>query len=352
MTTPFEWDLAVAGPVFLDYGLAELGGTPAPGTEVFAGAVGISPGGVANLSVAASRLGLRTILASTFGDDLFGDWCRAVLRAEGVDLSPSRIGPGLVTPVTIAVAHDGDREMVTYQPGRDDLRVDELPAPARALVTDLRSLADGTDTRWRAVADGGTRIFADIGWDDTERWDLHDLDPLSVCGVFTPNEREAMAYTRTDDPVAAARALGERVPLVVVTRGADGAVAIDAARGIEVSVPALPTTVLDPTGAGDVFAAALVRASLLELSIDQEVAFAVLAAGLAVARRGSALSAPSWGDIDRWWGAARRDADLAARYGFLDDIVPADPGPPAPAAPDRLLAADVLHQPDTTTKGN
>jgi hypothetical protein len=44
------------------------------------------------------------------------------------------------------------------------------------------------------------------------------------------------------------------------------------------------------------------------------------------------LSAPGWGDIADWWRATRSSAsrhhasstesELAARYGFLDDVIP------------------------------
>ena len=50
--------------------------------------MGSGPGGVANLAVACSRLGLKTSLAAAFGEDLYGDYCRQTLSIqEGVDLA-------------------------------------------------------------------------------------------------------------------------------------------------------------------------------------------------------------------------------------------------------------------------
>ncbi len=58
------------------------------------------------------------------------------------------------------------------------------------------------------------------------------------------------------DPEGLARRLARRTPLVVLTRGARGAVAfLEEAR---IEVPARPARVRDPTGAGDAFFAALV----------------------------------------------------------------------------------------------
>lgn len=341
MNNRFEWDVALLGPLFLDYGFTALDAVPQNGTEVFAGAVGLSPGGIANLAVASARLGLRTSMAAPFGNDFFGDWCWSVLQdQEGIDLSHSRRIAGYPTPVTVAVASDGDRSMITYAPGADEAARDlEIASSAHAVLTDLKSLdLVEASAWWRRASADGTLIFADIGWDSSERWQLSDLVALEACHAFTPNEREAMAYTRTEDPVAAARALAERVPLVVVTRGGDGVVAIDSATGEEIQVPALEVDVVDPTGAGDVFGATLVRAHLAGLPLADQVAFATLASGIAVTRRGSALSAPGWGGIARWWDETRRsgDASLRTRYGFLDGFIPSETHPEVISAPDSL----------------
>lgn len=341
MNTRFEWDVALLGPLFLDYGFAALDASPRSGTEVFAGAAGVSPGGIANLAVASARLGLRTSMAAPFGTDLVGEWCWSILQdQEGIDLSHSQRVEGLPTPVTVAIAEAGDRSMITYAPGAGDAIRALTPAPrARTMLTDLKSLElEDPDAWWRSAAAGGTLLFADIGWDSSEQWREDDLSALASCHAFTPNEREAMAYTRTDSPVAAARALAERVPLVVVTCGADGVIAIDSGLGQEVHVPALPTAVIDPTGAGDVFGAALVTAHLSACALADQVAFAALAAGISVGRRGSALSAPGWADIAFWWERVNADGDrdLRARYDFLPSLIPQGPLEHPHAAPDSL----------------
>src|SRR5512133_3770112 len=64
-----EVDLFISGPVFLDIIFTGLESVPKGGVEVWAEGMGSCPGGIANLAVAARRLGLRTSLASAFGDD-------------------------------------------------------------------------------------------------------------------------------------------------------------------------------------------------------------------------------------------------------------------------------------------
>jgi sugar/nucleoside kinase (ribokinase family) len=132
-----------------------------------------------------------------------------------------------------------------------------------------------------------------------------------------PNAVEAMQYTRASTPEEALRRLGGLVPLVVVTCGGDGALALDSATGEIVHAPPVPVEALDPTGAGDVFTAGLILGTLRGWPLEQRLAFANLIAALSVQHFGGSLSAPGWGDIADWWRASGR-----AAYSFLDDVIP------------------------------
>ena len=329
LPTDSEFDVVLAGPVFFDIILTGLDSRPAAGTEVWAQGMGSSPGGIANLAVAASRLGLRTSLAAVFGDDVYGQWCWDLLSDhERVDLSRSRRLEGWHSAVTISIAEDGDRSMVTH--GHESpVSADELLVGGirtRAALADLGAMTSSEvqESWWMRASAEGTRIFADIGWDSTGAWDPRDLAPLASCYAFTPNAGEAMLYTHTETPLAAARALAERVPLVVVTCGPDGAIAIDSSTGDEVMIPSVPVRALDATGAGDVFAASFVLGTLREWQLDQRLAFSTLCSALAVQQFGGSLAAPGWGDIADWWDHTRQgnERGLIRRYGFLSDLLP------------------------------
>jgi hypothetical protein len=140
-----------------------------------------------------------------------------------------------------------------------------------------------------------------------------------------------MRYTRTDSAAGAVAALADRVPVAVVTCGADGAVAVDQVSGESVQVPGLRLDALDATGAGDVFGAGFLTATLAGWPLAERVSFANLCAGLSVQQFGGSLSAPGWGDIADWWSHLRlgprtsATSQLVRRYGFLDDVLPAHP---------------------------
>ncbi|MFF8383485.1 carbohydrate kinase family protein [Streptomyces kanasensis] len=322
-----ECDVFLTGTVFLDIVFTGLDSAPVRGTETWARGMGSSPGGVANMATALARLGLRTSLAAAFGDDHYGEYCwDALAHGEGIDLSRSRTVPGWHSPVTVSMAYDGERTMVSHghEAPPPEGSVPTCPPRARAAVA---SLVPGRPEEWVAgAARHGTRIFADVGWDETGRWDLGALAELEHCGAFLPNAEEAMRYTRTDCPRAAARALADRVPLAVVTLGADGAYAVDGATGETAEVPAISVTALDPTGAGDVFVAGFVTGTLAGWPLADRLAFAGLTAALSVQEFGGSLSAPGWVEVSAWWSYVQScsDQEPAAlrRYGFLDALVP------------------------------
>ena len=328
-----EFDVFVWGTVFLDIIFTGLDRCPAPGTEEWAEGMASCPGGIANLAVAAQRLGLRTSLAAAFSEDDYGDFCwRTMEGGEHIDLSRSRRFGEWHSPVTVSMSVSADRSMVTHghRPPISGSDLIGQPPRTRTAIVDLAESEDGQTPAWVELArQSGALIFADVGWDPSEQWSPLVLERLGSCHAFMPNATEAMAYTRTDTVQDALYAIADLVPLAVVTNGADGALAIDATTGEEASVPALRVHALDPTGAGDVFGAAMVLGTLATWPLADRLAFASLCSALALQQFGGSLAAPGWGDIADWWQAleSAKDTDsyhhsIRRRFGFLHDIVP------------------------------
>jgi sugar/nucleoside kinase (ribokinase family) len=90
------------------------------------------------------------------------------------------------------------------------------------------------------------------------RDDFMKLLDDGLVDILFCNEGEAMALMQGMDLEAATRAIAERVPLLVVTHGDKGAVAVS--EGKNYTVPAERVEkVVDTTGAGDLFAAGFPR---------------------------------------------------------------------------------------------
>ncbi|WP_432514059.1 carbohydrate kinase family protein [Kineococcus sp. SYSU DK001] len=321
---PEVFDVHVRGTVFLDIVLTGLDDEPRLGTEVWTSGMGSCPGGIANMAVAAARLGLATSLSAAFSTDAYGRFCWQTLgEQEGVDLSTSYRVDDWHSPVTVSLAYGGDRAMVTHEHPAPVDEPEHVPA-ARSALVHLAAVPQPWVLRAR---EQGALVFADVGWDSSTQWNPDVLAGLEHCHAFLPNHVEAMRYTRTDSAEAAVAALAERVQVAVVTRGPDGAVAVDAGTGERAEVPGLRLEALDATGAGDVFGAGFLAGTLAGWSLADRLSFANLCAGLSVQQFGGSLSAPGWGDIADWWSHLRlgprtsATSQLVRQYGFLDAVL-------------------------------
>jgi len=86
------------------------------------------------------------------------------------------------------------------------------------------------------------------------------LEAIEGADAIFPNLEEAQALTGEESPTSVADALHEKFPLVVVTLGKDGAYVRNPTTAE--LVPGVKAKVVDPTGAGDAFAAMFMRTIL------------------------------------------------------------------------------------------
>ncbi|WP_432512894.1 carbohydrate kinase family protein [Kineococcus sp. SYSU DK001] len=287
-----DLDLVFGGRVFCDLVMSGVT-APAAGAEVFADGFAVAPGGTATRAVAGARLGFRTALVGATGTDLFGAAVRSTLAAEErLDLRWLAKLPDAHTAVTVALTNAADRSFITYEE-RATWLPDVLPVPLPSVGACHVGIAEGVPAWVADVRAAGTLVVGGVGWDETEQWDTALLDRLSAVDAFVPNEDEALAYTRTSDAEAALDALARRTGLVVITRGAAGAIAVDAGTGERCEIPAPRVAAVDPTGAGDCFVAAFCGGRTAGWSLTTSVAFAVLAASLSVQRLGGSSAAPT-----------------------------------------------------------
>ncbi|MEU9299375.1 PfkB family carbohydrate kinase [Streptomyces sp. NPDC048269] len=114
------------------------------------------------------------------------------------------------------------------------------------------------------------------------------LDAVAGADVLLPNEDEARLLAGLPEPAGVARAaaqLSRRVPLVVVTRGAAGALVAERGR-ITAEVTAEPADAVDSTGAGDAFTGGFLAARLAGADPVEAARAGCRTAALAVTRLG------------------------------------------------------------------
>jgi sugar/nucleoside kinase (ribokinase family) len=226
-------------------------------------------GSGAILACGAAKLGLRVALAGVVGDDMFGRYMCERLQAHGVDTSAVVVLPDRPTGVTVVLSGRHDRAMLTSPGTIGELRrsvIDEdlLRRTRHVHVSSYflqRELAPELPGLFHDARAGDTTTSLDPNWDPTGVWDSGLTALLPEIDVFLPNEVEALSMARisvVEDAIARLRSSGAGT--VVVKTAAQGSVGAQA--GDLVAVPALPTQVLDSTGAGDSFDAGFLAAYL------------------------------------------------------------------------------------------
>lgn len=262
-------DLAVATPTFLDLTFVGLEGMPGKGEERFAADLVRSPGGGAITAVGAARLGLATALVAPLGSDDAGDFVRACLQRDGIML-PARHSPR--TPTTVVMPVDGDRSMVTVDPGVRASAADVAALEPRAVALSLDQLY---------CVPPGAAAYVTCGDDDARAFARRPPAKLAGARALFVSQREALTLTEEDEVEAAAASLARSAERVIVTLGEQGAMAV--VDGQSMFAPAIKTTALDTTGAGDLLVAAYIWGDLRGASPEDCLRWAVLYAGLSIA---------------------------------------------------------------------
>ena len=235
----------------------------------------------------AARLGLRTALAATVGDDVLGRFVLEELTAAGVDATAVRVLPAVPTGISVALSRPDDRAILTargalaaHDPAGvpdDVLRRARHVHIASPFLQPL--LRDGLASLIARARAAGATVSIDPGWDPEQRWST--VVPAALTAdLLLPNDQEAahLAAALADgarppaavDAEASAAALITGGALVVVKSGADGALAV---RGGEVT-RAAPYRVdaVDTTGAGDSFDAGFLAGRLGGASLAESLA--------------------------------------------------------------------------------
>ncbi len=223
----------------------------------------------------AAKLGLKVAILGKVGDDAFGQLIVDTLASAGVDTQHIKVERDLRTGITVHLVQADDRAMLTYSGSLNALSIDdvsdELLASARHLHYGSLYLQTGLLPHWidilgRAKALGLT-ISLDTNWDPQELWDQQLERAFPYLDLLLPNEQEALYLSGQNCLPTAINFLRERVPLLVVKRGAEGAVAWQNGEETLQSVkPAVPGG--DGIGAGDSFAAGFLAGWLKELPLE------------------------------------------------------------------------------------
>ena len=267
---------------------------PRPGETILGTAVTSSVGGKgANQAVAASLAGATVEMVASTGDDANGATARDRLVARGVRTTHVAVVEGVPTGTAWITVAEQDNTIIVV-PGANALWSGRsLPATVGTAAVVLAQLEIPIDVV-RAAAEQTRKTFVLNAAPATAL----PADLLSRCDVLVVNEHELAVVTdveRVDDADAITLAhvgLRDRgVGAVVTTRGAAGVIVTDN-DGATTVLDAMPSDVVDTTGAGDAFAGVLAARLADGEPLVQACRWGVAAGALAVRGIGAQDSYP------------------------------------------------------------
>ena len=274
-------EAAVLGRVGIDLYPEQLA-TPLDQVETFRRFVG---GFAGNVATGLARLGVSTAIVSRVGADGHGDYVRAWLAGEGVDVRFLATDTYWQTPPTFCEVWPPDHFPITFyrkptapdwQLAPEDFDAEEVAAAPLLYATGTGlAQSPSRESTLAALRDHrGTTIF-DLDWRPA-LWD----EPRAYPALAAEAVEAADIVIGNEEEVEASRVTG--VPVLVLKRGERGATVFD--HGEETQVAGFEVEVVNGLGAGDAFAAALGHALLRELPLAEAVRRGTVAGAIVASR--------------------------------------------------------------------
>jgi len=253
------------------------------------------PGGKgANQAVAAARLGAEVALVGALGVDAFGRQLRQGLASEGIDLDHvAHLHDDASGTASITIAQ-GENQIIVV-PGANARvtpaqveQAQELIRRADAVLVQMEIPLDTVEATVRL----GAHLDVPVILNPAPAQQL-PADWLRLARYATPNQHE-LAILLGADPGTDFRELMQAAPCpIVLTRGSEGAWFRE--QGEPIHQRGFKVDVIDSTGAGDTFNAAL--AVFLHEGLPEAVCRACAAAALSVTRLGAQGGMPRLAEV-------------------------------------------------------
>jgi ribokinase len=278
---------------------------PVSGETLLGSDFDMGPGGKgSNQAVAAARLGAESHLVAKLGQDLFAQMAADLYQAEGVGTrylyhtQERATGVGFIT-----LNQAGENHIVL------DMGANELLSPADVRAAEAQIARSNVVMSVLEIRPEAAAAAMELG---RKHGAVTILNPAPATrlepsifpwvDVLTPNESELriLLGRQPDDPVEstdlAKELLAQGVKQLVITQGSRGATLVNTS-GAVTHFPAIPVKVVDTTGAGDAFNAALAVALAEGRSLADAVRFALHGGACACTRLGVIPALPHRSDL-------------------------------------------------------
>ena len=274
---------------------------PSADERVIAQEIARAGGGPAAVAaVALSRLGIKSAIVGTIGDDADGKEVLRIFEKEGVDTSGISIGSSATSgSVIVASKEHSSRAISTRQPmvqSPINEAAKKLIAQAQWVHVDHLGITRLTEL---GISRGnGPLISFDAGYG------VETFDPITV-DLFVPTDRQmALRYPGIDLAVALENDAMKAGNTVVATQGSAGSAGFSPETGL-VTAPGFAVDVKSTLGAGDVFHGALVAQLIHGFALQEAMIRANAVAALSCTGLDGQSKIPTTTELDAYLEARK-----------------------------------------------
>jgi ribokinase len=262
-------------------------------------------GNAANNAVGVTRLGVKTSLVLTLGDDSIGNQIIDKLRQEGVDLTYCIQQPSTLSNFNVVLSYSGERTIFTYHAPRSYEFPVQLPKTPWAYLTSMGESYEpfyNHIVEW-LIKNPEVKLAFNPG-----SWQLKaGVDGISkilkLTNIIFVNKQEAEKLTglKAKDVVnkellTALSGLGPKIS--VITDGERGSYMYDGQKFL--NCPPLPVDAYERTGAGDAFGSGFLSALIKNKTVDECLIWGTVNSASVIGYIGAQKGLLKESDMDVW----------------------------------------------------
>ncbi len=269
---------------------------PSADERVMAQEISRAGGGPAAVAaVALSRLGIKSAIVGTIGDDADGKEVLRIFEKEGVDTSGISLGTSATAGSVIVASKEHSARAISTRQPMVQATINEA---AKKLIA---------QAQWVHVDHVGVNRLAELGISRGNGplisfdagYGVETFDPITV-DLFVPTDRQmALRYPGIDLAVALENDSMKAGNTVVATQGSAGSAGFSPETGL-VTAPGFAVDVMSTLGAGDVFHGALVAQLILRFPLQEAMRRANAVAALSCTGLDGQSKIPTTTELDAY----------------------------------------------------
>lgn len=269
---------------------------PSEDERVLAQEISRAGGGPAAVAaVALSRLGVKSAIVGTIGDDADGKEVLRIFQKEGVDTSGISIGNSATAGSVIVASKEHSARAISTRQSMVSASINQT---AKKLVADAQwvhvdHVGINQLSELGISRGNGVQISYDAGYG------VESFNPITV-DLFVPTDRQmALRYPGVDLAVALESDSMKAGNTVVATQGSAGSAGFSPETGL-VTAPGFTVEVMSTLGAGDVFHGALVAQIIQGHSLQEAMRRANAVAALSCRGLDGQSMIPTTSELDAY----------------------------------------------------